>query len=157
MNVSQARSELRKMDKRRIFRLVSDQRISGCLVGGRSCGLYLHYKGFNFCLSEIMGEGCHVERSAKLEEEVYQWKKETHWSLPLLDRIGIISLPPEKKAVEFKVYCRDHITHSTTLIGRVIERRTKERGNNLRDLLVKALKDYSDCAAAPSTIFLLGP
>jgi hypothetical protein len=75
----------------------------------------------------------------------------------LLDRIGISPLPPGKRAVEFKVYCRDHVTRLITFLGRVIERRTKERGNNLNDLLVKAVKDYSDCVAEPSTIFLLNP
>ena len=156
MDAYQARNELRKMGKRHLFRLVSAQRISGCLIGGQVCGLYLHYKGFNFCVSEIMGEGCQVERTAKFEE-VYQGKKEINWSLSLLDRIGISPLPPGKKAVEFKVYCRARGTRSITFLGEVIERRTRERGNNLNDLSVKAAKDYSDCVADPSTIFLLSP
>ena len=79
------------------------------------------------------------------------------FSLPLLERIGIRPLLPAKMAVAFRVYCRDHVTRSTTFLGRVIERRTRERGNNLNDLLVKAVKDYSDCVADPSTIFLLSP
>jgi hypothetical protein len=155
MDAYQARNELRKMSKRHLFRLVSAQRISGCLIGGRACGLYLHYKGFNFCVSEIMGEGCQVEKSAKLEE-VYQEKKEINWSLSLLDRIGISPLPPEKKAMEFKVYYRNPATNSMMFLGNILERRIKERGNNLRDLLVKAVKDYSYCIKDPSTIFLLG-
>ena len=156
MDVYKAKNELRKMSQRHLLRLVSSQRISGCLIGGRACDLYLHYKGFNFCVSEIMGEGCQVEKLVKLEE-VYQGQKEINWSLPLMDRIGISPLPPGKKAVEFKVYCRDHVTRSMTLLGKAIERRTRERGNNLNDLLVKAIKDYSGCVADPSTIFLLSP
>jgi hypothetical protein len=156
MDVYKARYELRNMGKRHLFRLVSAQRISGCLIGGQVCGLYLHYKGFNFCVSEIMGEGCQLEKSAKLEK-TYQEEMENNSSLPLLDRIGISPLPLRKKGVDFRVYCRDHVTRSTTFLGRVTERRKRERGNNLNDLLVKAVKDYSDCVADPSTIFLLSP
>ncbi len=154
MDVHKARYELRHIGKRHLFRLVFAQRISGCLIGGQVCGLCLHYKGLNFCVSEIMGEGCELEKSAQLEE-TYQREKEINWSFPLLDRIGIRPLPPGKKAVAFRVYCRDHVTRSTTFLGTVIERRNTERGNNLNDLLVKAVKDYSDCVADPSTIFLL--
>ena len=77
-----------------------------------------------------MGQGCQAEKSAQLERE---------------------------RGMEFKVYCRDHITHSITSVGRIIERRNRERGNNLGGLLSKAIKDYADCIADPSTIFLLGP
>ena len=154
MDVYKARYELRNIGKKHLFRLVFAQRISGCLIGGQVCGLCMHYKGFNFCVSEIMGEGCELEKSAHLEETC-QGEKEINGSFPLLDRIGIRPLPPGKKAVAFRVYCRDHVTRSTTFLGTVIERRNTERGNNLNDLLVKAVKDYSDCVADPSTIFLL--
>jgi hypothetical protein len=144
------------MGKKHLFGLVSAQRISGCLIGSHVCGLYLHYKGFNFCVSEIMGEGCELKKSAKLEE-THPGEKEINGSFPLLEGIGIRPLPPGKKAVTFRVYCRDRVTRSTTFLGTVIERRNRERGNNLNDLLVKAVKDYSDCVADPSTIFLLSP
>ena len=65
-------------------------------------------------------------------------------------------LQREKRNVVFRVYCRNYVTRSTILLGKVIERRTKERGDNLKDLLVKAVKDYSDRVADPSMIFLLG-
>jgi hypothetical protein len=155
MDVYEARNELRKMGKKHLFMLVSAQRISGCLIGGRACGLRLYYKGFNFCVSEIMGEGCQVEKSVKLEE-VHQGQDETSCPLPLMDRIGIGSLPPAKNAVELKVYCRDPVTKSITFLGNILERRTKERGNNLRDLLGKVVEDYSYCIEDASAIFLLG-
>ena len=155
MDVYEARNELRRMGKRHLMRLVSAQRISGCLIGGRACGLYLHYKGFNFCVSEIIGQGCQVERSAKLEE-VYQDKEKISYPLPLMDRIGTSLLSPGKKVIEFKVYCREHVTRSMIFLGNILERRTKERGNNLRDLLIKAIEDYKDRVADPSMIFLLG-
>jgi hypothetical protein len=154
MDVYKTRYELRNAGKRHLFRLVFAQKISECLIGGQVCGLYLHYKGFNFCVSEIMGEGCELEKSVQLQG-TYQEEKEINGSFPLLDRIGIRPLPPGKKAVAFRVYCRDHVTHATTFLGTVIERRKTERGNNLNDLLVKAVKDYSGYVADPSTIFLL--
>jgi hypothetical protein len=151
--IFQARNELRRGGKTYLLKLVWTQRISGCLIGGRACGLSLHYKGFNFCVSEIMGESCQVEKSAKLEE-VYQDQDEISCPLPLM--VGISPLSPGKKAVEFKVYCRDPITKSMIFLGNILERRTKERGNNLRDLSVKAVKDYSYCIEGASTIFVLG-
>jgi hypothetical protein len=102
-----------------------------------------------------MGEGCQVEKAAKVEE-VRQSQDETSCPLPLMDKIGISPLSPGKKAIEFRVYCRDPITKSMIFLGNILERRTKERGNNLRDLLVKAIKDYSYCIEGASTIFLLG-
>ena len=156
MDVYEARNELRKMGRRRLFRIASAQRISGCLVGGRACGLYLHYKGFNFCVSEIMGEGCQVEKSVKSEHD-YQERDEISCPLLLMDEIEIRPLPTGKKAAEFKVYRRDPVTKSIIFLGIILERRIKERGNNLRDLLVKVAKDYSYCIEDVSTIFLLGP
>jgi len=101
-----------------------------------------------------MGEGCHVERIEKFEDR-YDLQ-EINYRLPLTERPGMSSLQKEKRNVVFRVYCKDYLTRSMILLGKVIERRTKERGNNLKDLLVRAVKDYSDCVADPSTIFLLG-
>jgi hypothetical protein len=42
-------------------------------------------------------------------------------------------------------------------LGTVMERRRKERGNNLGDLLKKAAAEYSNRVQDPSKIFLLGP
>lgn len=155
MDFYQARNELRRMSRRYLLRLASTQRVSKCLIGVRACCLHLHYQGFNFCISEIMGEGCQVEKSAKVEG-VYQSQDETSCPLPLMDRIVISPLSPGKKAVEFKVYCRDPSKKSMIFLGNILERRTKERRNNLTDLLVKAVKDYSYCIEGASTIFLLG-
>jgi hypothetical protein len=156
MNIDQARSELRRMSKRNLFKLTSNQRISRCLIGGRVCGLYLEYKGFNFCISEILGQSCQVEMSERSENR-YEDLKEFSCLLPLMERPGMNPLQKEKRHIEFRVYCRDPATRSMTLLGKMTERRTKERGNNLKDLLVKAMEYYSDCVADPSTIFLLSP
>jgi len=155
MDFYQARNELRRMSRRYLLSLASTQKVSKCFLGGRACCLHLHYQGFNFCISEIMGEGCQVEKSAKVKE-VYQSQDETSCPLPLADRIGGSPLSPGRKAVEFKVYYREPIKKSMIFLGNILERRTKERRNNLTDLLVKAVKDYSYCIEGASTIFLLG-
>jgi len=67
MDFSQARSELRKIDKRHIFSLASTQRTSECSIGGQPCDLFFHYKGFHFCLLSIMGQGRQMEKSPQLE------------------------------------------------------------------------------------------
>ncbi|OGQ00962.1 MAG: hypothetical protein A2026_17590 [Deltaproteobacteria bacterium RBG_19FT_COMBO_46_12] len=138
-----------------LLRLVSAQRISRCLIGGQACGLYMPYKGFHFCVSEIMGKGCQLKGIKKMEDRDEDLQ-EINYLLPLAERPGMSPLQREKRNVVFRVYCRNYVTRSTILLGKVIERRTKERGDNLKDLLVKAVKDYSDRVADPSMIFLLG-
>jgi hypothetical protein len=142
------------MKKRKLFKLTSSQKISRCLIGGRPCGFYLHYGGFNFCLSEILGQGCEFEKSEKLEDSVED-PRETNYRLPLTKEPDTVPLRQKRRNFEFRVYYRDCVTRSIILLGKVIERRSKDRGNNLRDLLVKAVRDYSNCVADPSSIFLL--
>jgi hypothetical protein len=154
MNVYEVRSELRRMNKGDLFKLVSNQRILRCLIGGGACGFLFRHRGFNFCILEIFGQSCQVERSEKSEDR-YGDLGEIIYPLPLMQRPGTVPLGKEKRNVQFRVYCRDNVTRSMSLLGKVIERRTKERGKNLKDLLVKAVKDYSNCIADPSAIFLL--
>lgn len=127
MDILEGRSELKRMSRGSLFTLGANQRISNCLIGARACGFSLHHQGIHFCVSELMGKGCEVEL-----------------------------LLSGKKDVEFKVYHRDHLTRSTVFLGKIIERRRKERGDNLKDPLSKAIKQYSDYVEDPSTIFLLG-
>jgi len=155
MDVLEIRRELHGVRRKDLLGLVSVQRISRCLVGGRSCRLNLCYKEFHFCLSEIVGKGCELEGIKKLEER-YEDVKETNYPLPLRERAGSSPLKKEKRKVVFRVYRRNYATRSIILLGTVIERRSKERGNNLKDLLVRAIKDYSDCVKDPSMIFLCG-
>jgi hypothetical protein len=156
MDVYETRKELRRMDRGDLLRLVSEQRISRCLIGGQPCGLYMHYKGFNFCISEIIGEGCQLKGMKKMGDR-YEGVEEINYPLPLAERPGMGPLQKEERNVVFRVYCRNYATRSMVLLGKVIERRTKERGNNLKDLLVRAVKDYSGCVEDPSMIFLWGP
>jgi len=154
MDVYKSKNELRRMSRRDLFKLALNQRMSNCLVGGRPCGFLLHYKGNNFCVSEIFREGCQVQRLEQLEQR-YDEKGEINFSLPFLQEMETELLSPGKKAMEFKVYYRDHLPHSAIFLGKIIERRRRERGDNLKGLLNKAIKQYSDQVVDPFTMFLL--
>jgi len=88
-------------------------------------------------------------------EQIYDEKEKVNLSLPFPQKMETELLLPKKKAVEFKVYHRDRLTRSTVFLGKIIERRRKERGDNLKDLLSKAIEQYSDGLKDPPTIFLL--
>ncbi len=154
MNVYRAKNELRKMDRANLFKLASGQKISRCVVSGETCGFYLRYKGFSFCLSEVLGQGCQVERLEKLEDHC-EALRETEDRLPLKGESDAAFLRQEKTTIQFRVYYRDYVARSFIFLGKVIERRTKERGNNLQDLLVKAVRAYSSRVADPSMIFIV--
>jgi hypothetical protein len=154
MNVHEARNKLRRKNKRDLFALALNQGLSKCTIGGRACGLLLRYEGLNFCISEILGRGCQVERSGKSVVR-YEDLREVDDRLPFAKKAGEGPLHLGMEGFEFRVYYRDCVTRSIILLGKVIERRTKERGNNLEHLLVKAVRDYADCVADPSMIFLL--
>ncbi len=142
------------MDRGDLFKLASSQRISRCQISGGACGFYLYYRGFNFCVSEILGQSCQVERIEILEDRDKTFQ-EINDSLPLFRECVKKPAVKGKKNVEFKVYSRDRNTRVMVFLGKVVERRTKERGNNLKDLLVKAMNDFSSHVADPSTIFLV--
>jgi hypothetical protein len=124
--------------------------MSKCVLNEGVCCFHLHYKEHNFCISELLGESCQIERS----KAAYPDPEEINLWLPLME--GMISKLPEKKSNKFDVYYRDSLTRSIIFLGKVVERRKKERGNNFRDLLKKAMIDFSDYVKDPSRIFLLG-
>ena len=61
----------------------------------------------------------------------------------------------KRPKIIFDVYYRDYSTDSMVFLGKIIERRRRERGNNLKDLLFKARQNYSTRVKDPSAIFLL--
>jgi hypothetical protein len=146
--------ELRRMSKRDLFKLAVDRRLSNCLIGGRLCGFYLRYKGSSFCVSEILGKECEVERLEPLKP-LCDEKEEVNSSLPFLQKMETELLSAGKKTLKFKVYYRDPLTRSPVFLGKIIERRRKERRDNLKSLLSKAINRYSDQAVDPSRMFLL--
>lgn len=129
MNFNEARNELRRMKLKDLFQLASMEKMALCLVGVKACSFYFRYKKFYFCLSEILGNSCPYEKAEEIE----------------------------MKLSEFKVYYRDVVSRSIVFVGKILERRRKERGNNLRDLLSKAQMDFSQFVNDPSLLFLIGP
>jgi hypothetical protein len=155
LEILETKTELKRMKRGNLFKLVMDQKLSNCLVGGGVCGYSIDYKGVRFCVSELLGKGCLVERLGQWEK-FYPDKEKINDSLPLLRDMGPELSLPGKSPIEFKVYYRDDLTRSIVYLGKVIERRRKERGDNLRDLLKKAIKEYSNYVRDSSQLFLLG-
>ena len=155
MDILEGRTELKRMSRGSLFTLLANQRISKCVIGAKACGFSLKYQEIHFCVSELMGNGCLVERSEQ-SEQLYPEKEGINGCLPIFEETETEPLSVGKNPVQFKVYHRDNETHSIVYLGTVIERRRKERGNNLKDLLKKAIKEYSDYVENPSKIFLLG-
>ncbi len=155
MDALKIRVELRKMGRRELIKLVTGQKISNCLIGGTPCRFHLRHKEFNFCVSEIMGESCQAEKLGK-SEEVCPGPETTDRFPPFAEGIEEESIWTEQKNAEFKVYYKDAPAGSAVFLGKVMERRRKERGNNLKDLLNKVIVDYSDRIKNPSAVFLLG-
>jgi len=155
MDVYKSKNELRKMSRGDLFKVALTQRMSNCIIGGQACGFHLQYEGGNFCVSEILREGCQVERLEQ-SEHFYNEEQEVNFSLPFPHKIEAEVLLPAKNVLQFKVYHIEYLTRSAVFLGKIIERRSKERGNNLKGLLSQAMKQYSDQVEDPSTIFLLG-
>ena len=55
------KEELRKMKKGDLLKMVINQRERKCVLGGL-CRFLLEYRRIIFCVSEILGRGCQVER-----------------------------------------------------------------------------------------------
>ena len=155
MDILEKRSELKRMSRGSVFTLVANQKISECLIGARACSYSLYHQGIHFCVSELMGKGCFVERLEQWEQ-LYPENEGINGSFPLFEKMETELLSSGKKPVSFKAYHRNDLTRSMVYLGTVIERRRKERGSNLKDLLKKAIKEYSDYVENPSKIFLLG-
>jgi hypothetical protein len=59
--ISRFRAELKGMKKAGILKMVFGQREKECLLGG-TCPFLLEYKRLLFCVSEIIGQGCQIEK-----------------------------------------------------------------------------------------------
>jgi hypothetical protein len=88
MEFKEARNKLRRVRKEDLLELAFKQGISKCVIGGEACGLYIRYEGFGFCVSEIMGQGCQVQRTKTLENCPKDLEeKETDSPLPLVENL----------------------------------------------------------------------
>src|SRR4030066_399384 len=66
--IFQARAELRRMAKANLLKMAFYQKEKNCVLGG-SCPFLLEYQSILFCVSEIMGQGCQVEKLRQLSAE----------------------------------------------------------------------------------------
>lgn len=154
MDFFKTRHELRQMGIKDLLQMTTNQKIQKCIIINHPCRYYFRYSHFTFCVSEILGESCQVERLHRLEETLPKDKRK-FLGPPLFQKLEVGSGLPEKKALRFKVYWRDRHTRSIALLGSVTERRKKERIDNLGDLLKKVVNDFSEQVDDPSGIFLL--
>ncbi len=155
MDILEGRGELKKMSQGSLFTLLANQRLSKCEVGAKVCAFLLQYQNSHYCVSELTGNGCPVERSEQ-SEQLCPENVENNGYLPIFERMQADLLSARKYPLQFKVYHRDDLTRSIVYLGTVIERRRKERGNNFNDLLNKAVREYSGRVQNSSQIFLMG-
>lgn len=156
MDFSNTRSELKRMGFKELLQIATKQKIRTCIMINNPCPFYFRYDSFNFCVSEILGEGCQVDRLDQFIGDRHQTNGETVFLPPFLHDLKEEQAFTRKKDLEFKVYWRDRTTRSITQLGTVTERRKKERGNNFADLLKRAINNFSYQVLDPSGIFLLG-
>jgi len=67
--ILQARVELRQMAKANLFKMAFCQKEKKCVLGG-ACPFLLEYQCILFCISEILGQGCQIEKLRLLSDEI---------------------------------------------------------------------------------------
>ncbi len=75
MNFHSVRAEVRRLGKKNLFEMLMDQKESRCLLNGL-CSFYFEYKGYTFCISEVLGKGCESQKLKKLEQGACEAKEE---------------------------------------------------------------------------------
>ena len=66
--IFQARTDLRHMAKANLLKMAFSRKEKNCLLGDGICPFLLHYHWILFCVSEIMGQGCQIEKLRLLSE-----------------------------------------------------------------------------------------
>ena len=69
--IFQARAELRRMAKANLLKMAFCQKEKKCVLGG-ICPFLLEYQCILFCVSEILGQGCQIEKLRLLSNENVQ-------------------------------------------------------------------------------------
>ncbi len=59
------RSELKQLKRVSLLRLAFNQKEGDCALTG-PCPFYLTYRGYGFCVSELLGESCQAEKLAEI-------------------------------------------------------------------------------------------
>jgi hypothetical protein len=62
------KSELRRMAKKDLLRMVFSQPEKNCILGG-PCPFLLKYQEIRFCVSEILGQKCQMEKLRPIPED----------------------------------------------------------------------------------------
>ncbi len=90
MDFHLVRAEVRRLGKKNLFRMLMGQKESKCLLKG-FCSFHFEYKGFTFCISEVLGKGCEFQRLKEMEQEACEAKErltltsEEDVEIPLFD------------------------------------------------------------------------
>ena len=74
--IFQVRAELRRMAKANLLKMAFRQKEKKCVLGG-ACPFLLEYQCILFCVSEILGQGCQIEKLRLLSEEKARNEDET--------------------------------------------------------------------------------
>ena len=75
MDFHSVRVEVRRLGKKHLFEMLMRQKESRCLLKGL-CSFHFEYKGYTFCISEVLGKGCESQRLKKLDQEASEAKGE---------------------------------------------------------------------------------
>ncbi len=59
------RAELKRLGRCTLLEMAFRQKEKKCVLSGL-CPFNLNYKGYGFCISELLGEGCQEERLRRL-------------------------------------------------------------------------------------------
>ncbi len=59
------RSELKQLKRVSLLRLAFNQKEGDCALTG-PCPFYLTYRGYGFCVSELLGESCQAEKLGEI-------------------------------------------------------------------------------------------
>jgi hypothetical protein len=74
--IFQARAKLRRMAKANLLKMAFCQKEKNCALGG-ACPFLLEYQCILFCVSEILRQGCQIERLRLLSDENAKSEGET--------------------------------------------------------------------------------
>jgi len=75
MDFHSVRTELGRLGKKNLFNLLMNQKESRFLLNGL-CSLRFNYKGYPFCISEVLGKGCESQKLKKLNQEDSEAREE---------------------------------------------------------------------------------
>ncbi len=73
---------MRKLKSKKLFEVAMNQKEHKCILKGFCC-FHFRYEGYAFCLSEVLGKGCEVQKLENLGKEICESEEELNPSLPL--------------------------------------------------------------------------